>query len=690
MIIEAVGNEAPVLYAAEELARYLHLAFGLNCNLAGPGDLLVGDSAELRYRPDSGAHGVAARDLPAEDPAIDEFMIDVACTRDTFTGVICGSNPRSTLIGAYQLLHVLGFCWLHPGPSGEFVPDPATTLPERVHLAERASYPHRGICIEGAVSYEHVRSVIEWLPRVGMNAYFIQFREAYTFFERWYSRHPDELSAARSGYRPAAAHLESTSADPGRADFTVDDARSIVGRVAEDIAQRGLFHHAVGHGWTCEPFGIPGIEWKEYSEPITDEVRQFFAKIDGTRGLYGVVPLNTNLCYSNPEVRSRIVSAVVDYAAGHPEVTHLHFWLADGNNNQCECADCRKLRPADFYAKMLNAVDEELSKRNIPTKIVFLIYFDLLWPPEQVELRETDRFILMFAPITRSYAAPFMTPSGDVRPGGRRSGPTPVGDEARQAGGGNSGAELPPYVRNQLEFPKSPDGNLAFLRAWRTVFDGDSFDFDYHLMWDHYLDPGYMSIARTLHADVRDLTDLGLNGLVSCQVQRAAFPTALPVYAMAATLWNRTREFSDICDEYFTTAFGRYGREIRTYLTRLSELFAPLLSGRADALTRGNAMQFEGAPALAESVVSQLRERRLDKTLTKSRRVAIDRLIAHAELTIGLSDALAKAAYSSRNAGAARWKEVAERALALEGDFHQVFDARLYTDVLGSRLFSGR
>ena len=52
---------------------------------------------------------------------------------------------------------------------------------------------------------------------------------------------------------------------------------------------------------------------------------------------------------------------------------------------------------------ILNEADAKLTAAGLSTKIVFLIYVDLLWPPLQSRLQKTDRFILMFAPISRSY-----------------------------------------------------------------------------------------------------------------------------------------------------------------------------------------------------------------------------------------------------------------------------------------------
>ena len=72
------------------------------------------------------------------------------------------------------------------------------------------------------------------------------------------------------------------------------------------------------------------------------------------------------------------------------------------------------MRPADWYVRMLNEMDAAFTAHDISGKIVFLAYVDLLWAPEQEQLANPDRFILMFAPITRSYSRSYdLDTSGD-------------------------------------------------------------------------------------------------------------------------------------------------------------------------------------------------------------------------------------------------------------------------------------
>jgi hypothetical protein len=387
------------------------------------------------------------------------------------------------------------------------------------------------MCIEGAVSYEHVYNMIDWLPKVGMCGYFMQFHIPSTFFKRFYN---DE-------------HINMPVSP-----VTDEDVAHLWESLEEEIAIRGLDYHATGHGWTCEPFGIHGTGWESYQEELPEETKSCLAMVNGKRELWGNVALNTNLCYSQKYVRDKMTDAIVAYSKQHPTVNYLHFWLADGSNNHCECEECRKKLPSDYYVILLNELDEKLTAAGLNTKIVCLIYVDLLWAPQSEKVKNPERFILMFAPITRTYTSALA--DADLS--------EPV--------------TLTPYERNRLIMPKSVAENIARLQRWqKEQLDGDSFDFDYHLMWDHYTDPGYYECAKVLHRDMANLDRIGLNGMVSCQVQRAAFPTGLPMYAMAKALWNRNSRFEDIASEYFTAAFGEEGKAVEQYLSTLSELFDP-------------------------------------------------------------------------------------------------------------------
>ena len=519
LILAKIGQDPTIGFAQQELFRYLKKidpTLFLDCRTYAEKDDTLKNVLWIGL------------DGSVEASDRDEIRIEVA----NGAGIITGSNPRSVLIAVYRLLTALGCRFLFPTEDGDQIPSKKLS-PEDINLSlqEKASYRHRTICIEGANGYEHIKNVIEWLPKVGMNGYFVQFQTPGTFFKRFYN----------FAYNPALTfdHVDDTDVD------------HIWSRLEEEIVLRGLDYHAVGHGWTCDPFGIPGSGWNE-NVVATDEIRPYLAEVNGKREFWGGVPLNTNLCYSQPIVRKKMIDAMVAHCQAHPSINYLHFWLADSSNSHCECAECRKKTPSDWYAQLLNELDEKLTVAGISTKIVCLIYLDLLWKPLEEKIKNPDRFVLMFAPITRTYSTSF----ADL-------------DLEKET-------ELAPFVLNKIKLPRDVESNVALLKGWQTEqLSGESFDFDYHLMWDHYRDPGYYACARTLHKDMVNLDKIGLDGMVSCQINRCFFPTGLPVYAMAKGLWDKTSKFEDICTDYFTSAYGDLGGKVEAFFSSLSELFDP-------------------------------------------------------------------------------------------------------------------
>lgn len=453
-------------------------------------------------------------------------------------GMITGCNPRSVLIAAYRFLKELGVAWVRPTDDGEVVPEYKITS-INVKIKEKASYRHRAICIEGSVSYEHVLNMIKWIPRAGMSGYFFQFSRPFHFFDRWY------------------AHTSNPNYE--NENVTREDVDAIVAQLSEEIEKRELLLHKVGHGWTCGPFGIPGGDgWvKVNTEDVSEEIRSILAMVNGERKFWGDVPLNTNLCYSNPKVRDTLTTAMADYCEENPEVKYLHFWLADGSNNNCECENCVE-RPSDYFVMMLNEVDAKLTAKGVDTKIVFLIYVDLLWGPIKEKFNNPDRFVLMFAPITRSYSQSYdqldMTKTYDA----------------------------PPYVKNKLNFPKDVGINFELLKGWKKVHSQDSFVFDYHIMWDHLYDPGYYKVANILFRDMQTLHKIGLDGMVSCQLTRCCFPNNLPVQLMADALWDETCDFDEKCDAYFKAAYGEDWKAAKEYFVTISDLLDPVYSRQWD------------------------------------------------------------------------------------------------------------
>ena len=520
--IAQIGDDPTVDFAVSELQRYLKQ---MDAQLIV--DIMQTKAVDPAIEKTIwvGLDGCLDKKVPTvTNPKLDDaIVVDIV----DGTGCITGSNPRSVLLGVYRFLRELGCRWVRPGKAGERIPLAEINCPS-VAVCEVPSYRYRGVVMEGANHYENICDIVDYLPKVGMNAYYIQFFSPLIFFERWY-KHEGNRSLPQ---KP----------------ITKTQILAMVEKAEAEIAKRDLCYAKVGHGWATEPFGLEATTWSttcQYTVPT--DLKHRIALVNGKRELWQNVPLNTNLCYSNPETRNIVTQAAARYCRDNTDVDVLSFVLADGVNNYCECEACRKKRPSDWYVMLLNELDEKLTAAGMDTKVSFATYMDTMWIPETERLRNPDRFVLAFCPITRIYGKNY--------------------DEFLTCE-----EPLPAFVHNKTVAPKSLALNLKQLRSWQEIFPGDGFLFDYHLMWAHLNDLGGEACAKNLAADMKALQQMGLNGMFSCQVQRAFFPTALPFWMMAATLWDQSCDEEAAAEDYYRAAFGADWKLVRTYLQHISDL----------------------------------------------------------------------------------------------------------------------
>ena len=629
--IAKIGNCETVDFAATELKRYLTKIDATNDYIlmscrkydAERKDVLwVGCSSELP--------------LPKVKDSKYDDAISICVKKNA--GYITGANPRSVLIAAYRFLRELGCAFIRPGADGEVIPSYELKDVD-VQVFEKASYRHRAVCIEGADSYDNVANMIDWLPKVGMNGYFNQFDVPYHFYKLWYQSEFNPMYEGES--------------------FTREDAIGIRNQSIREISRRGMLYHATGHGWTCEPFGIEGGGWDTKPQEISDKTRSCLALLNGKREFFGGVPLNTNLCYSSDYVKDTIAKAVAEYCKDIPEVNYLHVWLADGSNNHCECENCLPHRPADLYIDLLNRIDEELTKENIDVKVVFLIYVDLLWEPIRAKLNNPDRFTLMFAPITRSYSQT-LSDAKELR------------DD-----------ELSPFVKNKLTFPENISENIAYLKKWQKIFKGDSFDFDYHYMWDHYNDLGYYESSKLLFKDMAELDRVGINGMVSCQVQRCFLPTSLGMLSMAEALWNKNADFDTMADKYFLAAFGADGGKVQDYLAEISRLNdLPYMRAEKKVINAENAENFAKMIALVDSFLPEISAHLDDDKLCHAQKLSWKYLTYHAERCKLLASSLVLTAKGEIEKAKEKLKEANEYAGSIRHEVQNVFDDRGFVNTM--------
>jgi len=459
------------------------------------------------------------------DPFIEDILdIDV----ENGAGFIAGSNPRSILMGVYKYCYSAGCRFLRPGPDGDYVPQ-ADVLNHSFRYRKKADQPFRGECSEGAISYEHMRDTVYWLPKIGLNMYMIEGVVPYTYMHKWYG------------------HVGNTQLRQAGQVTDYDMLLNYVNLLERDIKKTGLQLHTLGHGWMFSGMGVkegPPAAMKT----LPDWSKKHLAMVNGKREIHNGL-FYTHLCYSNPETRKYMVDTLMEYIRRKPHVDFVHAWLADSKNNHCECPECVKMHPSEFYVQFLNELDEALEAEGFQTRIVFIMYVDTERPPVFNKLKNPGRFVLLTAiglHYDKGYDIPEYT------------------------------GEVPPFVRNQYKPPEA-SLRLKWHRDWKAHCDNiPSIIFEYRFYTDMYCDLGHMQISRETHRDMRALDKtLGVQGCMNDQTHRMDMPTSLPMITMGHTLFDRNTDFEELRDTYFAGAFGKDWQACRTYLETLSDLLCP-------------------------------------------------------------------------------------------------------------------
>ena len=509
-------------YAAEELAKYV--------TAMSRGAIVP----EICHTPEEQRTGAVVLGLledlgrdasDLKDPFIEDIIdVDIA----NCEGFIAGSNPRSILMGVYKYCHSAGCRFLRPGPDGDYVPQ-ADLMNHSFRYRKKADYPFRGECSEGAISYEHMRDTVYWLPKIGMNMYMIEGVVPYTYMHKWYGHVGNSLLRQKGQVT----------------DY--DMLMNYVNLLERDIKKAGLQLHTLGHGWMFSGMGVkegPPAAMKT----LPDWSELHLAMVNGKRKIHEGL-FYTQLCYSNPDTRKYMVDSLMDYIRKKPHVDFVHAWLADSKNNHCECPECVKMHPSEWYVQFLNELDEALEAEGFDTRIVFIMYVDTERPPVINKLKHPERFVLLTA-IGLHYDTGYNIPEYT--------------------------GEVPPFVRNQYKPPEAAL-RLKWHRDWKTHCDNiHSIIFEYRFYMDMYSDLGNMQLARETYRDMRSLDQtLGVQGCMDDQTHRLDLPTSLPMITMGATLFDRNTDFELLADTYFAAAFGEAGQQCRAYLEELSRLLCP-------------------------------------------------------------------------------------------------------------------
>ncbi len=176
--------------------------------------------------------GLDTSDL--SDPFIED-IIDIDIVNGS--GYIAGSNDRSILMGVYKYCTSAGCCFVRPGKGGEYIPY-CDMSKHSFTFRKKADHPFRGECCESAISYEHMRDTVYWLPKIGMNMYMIEGLVPYTYMHKWYG-HVGNRIFREKGQITDYNMLE-----------------EYIDKLEMDIVKTGIQLHTIGHGWMFEKFGV--------------------------------------------------------------------------------------------------------------------------------------------------------------------------------------------------------------------------------------------------------------------------------------------------------------------------------------------------------------------------------------------------------------------------------------------------
>lgn len=518
LFIKKMRADHVIDFAAEELKKYIRMM------MPEAGEM------EISYEPGAKAGfrlGLLEDfDISAEehDPYWDDIVhIDTQADG----GILAGSNPRSVLFAVYRFLKLNGCRFLFPGIDGEHIPR-KTIQPQKYH--KLADHQLRGHSIEGDPSLEQVLSYIDWHAKEELNCFGCY--GIFNYMRRYYKH-----------------RLNNENREPEYMDDEVAENQWRALFECETL-KRGLLLYSGDHGLLARALGLKVEDrflYKRGEKEFPRELLPYLAQLNGERKLFKNDFFYTNLCMSNPEVRQRMINAMIQRILEKPHVDNASLSLADGSHNHCECEKCRTKRPSDWLVVTLNELDEELTRRGIDKKIGFSFYVDMMFAPSVEKIKNPDRFRMTFCPITRTYNASIASFDGL---------PEPIA-----------------YKRNAWTVPKTMEEIYSLLKAWKTALPGPFSVFEYHFWIHQYRDPGLMSISRRVYEDVISYKNTNMNGCMQDGSNKSFFPHGFHGHIYAEALRNRDCDYDAELADYFWHLYGDDWKLVKDYLDRITEAF---------------------------------------------------------------------------------------------------------------------
>lgn len=641
--IYKITSNPVVDFAAEELKKYLRMMMP-EC-----GEIFICFNPEansglrLGIMEDFGLDTSEAEDIELDDIIHIETKME--------TGIIAGSNPRSVLLAVYRYLQENGCRWLFPGIDGEYIPMQNV---KSIKYHKMADCRYRGQCNEGAEFQQNMMETIDFTPKIGLNVFMLEFFNPKYYYNMYYDH----------------------TGNPARDPEPISEVTTLQWKrqCEAEIAKRGLQFHDMGHGWTADPFGIDSINaWNEgYVMEAPEEAIPYLAMIDGKRGLYmdHPDPCGTNACMSNPKARELMVNYIVDYADRHQNVDYLHIWLADGYNNHCECEECQKKLPSDWYVMLMNELDEALTEKKLTTRIVFICYVDTSWPPLEETLKNPKRFTLLVAPISRDYTKSVKL---DI-----------------------SGITYPAYQRNRNELFKDVNQYVAVGRDWQEKCGVNAMLYEYHFYIWQYFDPGVLSFANVIYNDIQGYGANGLKGLINDCTQRSYWPNGFAFYVYGQAQFDRSVSFEELLEDYFSHAYGKDWCQVVQLFEEIGKVMdTEFLHGYRSANEKVGkyynpdvAENLRKVPAVAEKYAEFLNGHK--NMPCRAQTVAYRLLILYLEYIKGLAKALELKALGRGDEARTAFEEFLKTFGKHEVAVERYFDQYMFYLGMNARIFSSK
>ena len=518
ILINKLRDDITVDFAAQELAKYLRMMM--------PEE----NQVQIRYAPEAtdGYRLGLLEDFGLPNEATDPVFEDVVHIDTTAQGgILAGSNCRSVLFAVYRLLKCNGCRFLFAGPEGERIPQKKVTPQKYHHMAD---HKIRGRTIEGRPSFEQVLASLDWYAKEELNTF--------GCFDV-------------SGYHHYYYSHGSNQANREREFFDQELADSQWRALYEAEAQkRGMLIFSGEHEMIPNALGLNIADrflYKNGTKELPKDVIPLLAQINGVRGLHKNDILYTNVCMSNPQLRTRMAQAVVREIEARPHIQVFGVTVADTSCNHCECEECQKKLPSDWYMMILNEIDAMLTEKNISTRVLFSFYVDMIFAPETEGLNNPDRFILQYCPISRSYTSSLQEDS--VYP------------------------EPCKYVRNAWEAPKDERALMALFRKWKEIFHGPCSVFEYHYWIHQFRDPGMQYISRRIYEDVRSYKFTGMDGCMQDGSNKSFWPNGFHFHIFNEAMVNRDCDYEAELADFYRSTYGESWQVARDYLREISEAF---------------------------------------------------------------------------------------------------------------------